>query len=60
MRAYQFLISGMLILISIFSIKNLITGQWDIQYAMMNGGMAIIVLGIYRGYMKYLQEQQSH
>ncbi len=53
------LISAMLILISVFSIKNLITGQWDIQYAMMNGGMAIIVLGIYTGYMKYLQEQQS-
>ena len=49
----------MLIMISVFSVKNLITGQWDIQYAMMNGGMAIIVLGIYTGYMKYLQEQQS-
>ncbi|WP_455663306.1 hypothetical protein [Pradoshia sp.] len=59
MRAYQMLISAMLILISVFSIKNLITGQWDIQYAMTNGGMAIIVLGIYTGYMKYLQEQQS-
>ena len=59
MRAYQILISGMLILISVFSVKNLITGQWDIQYAMLNGGMAIIVLGIYRGYMQYVQEEET-
>lgn len=60
MRTYQLLISVMLIMISVFSIKNLNTGQWDIQYAMLNGGMAIIVLGIYTGYMKYLQEQESN
>lgn len=60
MIAYQRLISVMLIAISAFSIKNLITGQWDLQYAMLNGGMAIIVLGIYTGYMRYIQEQESN
>ncbi len=49
----------MLVLISVLSIKNLYTGQWDIQYAMLNGGMAIIVLGIYTAYIQSTKEQSN-
>jgi len=57
MKVYNALIMIMLVMISVFSIKNYISGQWDLQYAMVNGGMAIIVMGIYSGYMQMMSER---
>ena len=59
MKAYNILITLMLVLIAVLSIKNLYTGQWNIQYALLNGGMAIIVLGIYTAYSQTIKEQSN-
>ena len=59
MKAYNILITLMLVLISVLSIKNLYTGQWDMQYALLNGGMAIIVLGIFTAYTQSIREHSN-
>ena len=59
MKAYNILITLMLVLIAVLSIKNLYTGQWNLQYALLNGGMAIIVLGIYTAYSQAIKEQSN-
>ncbi|WP_175354220.1 MULTISPECIES: hypothetical protein [Bacillaceae] len=59
MKAYNILITLMLMLISVLSIKNLYTGHWDLQYSLLNGGMAIIVLGIFTAYTQSLKEQSN-
>ena len=59
MKAYNILITLMLVLIAVLSIKNLYTGQWNLEYALLNGGMAIIVLGIYTAYSQSIKEQSN-
>ena len=59
MKAYNILITLMLLLITVLSVKNLYTGQWDMQYSLLNGGMAIIVLGIFSAYTHSLKEESN-